>query len=295
MKILITGSKGFIGSAAQIFFSREHFVHGCDIVESSEAGYTQINNKETLFNLIKEGSFDAVINAAGSANVGFSFVNPEKDYELNTQHVQSLASTVLECSPKTRIINFSSAAVYGNPKRLPINEVDSPEPLSPYGNHKLQSEKVLRYFSDQFGLKTCSLRVFSAYGPGLKKQLFWDIYTKWKSNPEVVLYGTGNESRDFIFISDVLQSCSCILERSEFKGEVLNVASGAEVKISEAAEIFLSKLGAHSVKFSGEEKAGDPRNWCADISRLKLLGFMPQVDLASGLERTANSYLQGLQ
>ncbi|HVA98845.1 MAG TPA: NAD-dependent epimerase/dehydratase family protein, partial [Bacteroidia bacterium] len=175
--------------------------------------------------------------------------------------------------------------VYGNPNSLPINEYAETKPLSPYGYHKLLSEKLFSEYHRFFNLKTCSLRIFSAYGPGLKKQLFWDIYTKNLTNKTINLFGTGKESRDFIYISDLIKAVACVLKNANFKGETINVASGIEIVIGNAANLFLESIDSEkSLLFNGEEKSGDPKNWKADISELKKLGFEPAITLKEGLK-----------
>ena len=114
------------------------------------------------------------------------------------------------------------------------------------------------------------MRIFSAYGSGLRKQLLWDIYQKYLNTGRIDLFGTGNETRDFIHISDILRALELILA---YQGpeEIFNVANGEEVSIRELAEIYAKQLGENTdiVRFNGETKVGDPQNWRADISLLK--------------------------
>jgi UDP-glucose 4-epimerase len=140
-------------------------------------------------------------------------------------------------------------------------------------------------------IKTCSLRVFSAYGPGLKKQLFWDIYQKALQSKTITLSGTGGESRDFIFINDLVQAIDVIISRANFQADVINVASGTETTISNAARIFLDALGKdYSLQFSGEKKVGDPLNWKADITKISEMGFKPFTSVEDGLQKTVQGY-----
>lgn len=294
MKILIIGSDGFIGSHCSIFFKKKAF-------EVFEAGirndintpnYFVLNPAQTDFtDVFVSNTYDVCINASGSANVGFSFEKPDIDYELNVLNVQKLLVAIRKYNPKCKFINFSSAAVYGNPNKLPIQENFPTHPLSPYGFHKLQSEYLLKEYHKFFGLHTCNVRIFSAYGRRLKKQLFWDLYQKalqLNQNEKVELFGTGEESRDFIFIDDLLQLIDKIIENSSFCGEVINAASGVECKIKDVVETFYTLLYQNldrkvNYDFSGKVKIGDPNNWKADISLAKTLGFVPQFDTFEGL------------
>jgi UDP-glucose 4-epimerase len=288
MRILVVGANGFVGSHCVTFLSREgHDVTGCDTKEERRKGYIALSDFKNDFNLLfEQNRFDVCINAAGSAHVNYSFQFPEKDFKLNVSLVIDLLGAIKTYSPACKFINFSSAAVYGNPAALPVAETAETKPLSPYGYHKLLSEKLLFEYSRFFDLKTCSLRVFSVYGPGLTKQLFWDLRQKALTDPHVELFGTGNESRDFIFIDDLVEVVRTVLDRSSFSGEVINVGSGTEESIRNAASLFLKEFAPNAlITFNGKEKTGDPRNWRADISILKKMNFKTEVSLEEGLKK----------
>jgi UDP-glucose 4-epimerase len=288
MKILIVGSRGFIGSHCVDYFKNKGFeVWQADVNESSMDNFFKLERQNSDFAAIfKERQFDICINASGSAHVGFSFENPSKDFELNVANVQKILVAIRDYNSDCKFINFSSAAVYGNPQFLPITENSICKPLSPYGFHKWQSELLLTEYHKFFGLNTLSLRVFSAYGPGLKKQLFWDLYQKALQDDVVSLFGTGNETRDFIYIDDLLQIIDLVIQNSSFQGSTYNVASSTETTIAEAAGVFIKAFSPEKeVVFNGEIKEGDPINWVADMEILKEKGFKPQINLHLGLNK----------
>jgi UDP-glucose 4-epimerase len=290
MKILIIGSKGFIGSHCVDFFqSKGYEVWQADVNESADKNFYKIERQNSDFSLVfKEHQFDVCINASGSAHVGFSFENPSKDFELNVANVQKILVAIRNYNSNCKFINFSSAAVYGNPKTLPITENSICKPLSPYGFHKLQSELLLIEYHKFFGLNTCSLRIFSAYGPRLKKQLFWDLYQKSLKSDVISLFGTGNETRDFIYINDLVQIIDLVIQNSTFQGSIYNVASNTETTITEAAQVFIHAFSPEKeVVFNGEVKVGDPNNWLADMEILKKYGFEPRFNLNLGLKKYA--------
>lgn len=290
MKILIIGSKGFIGSHCVDYFTAKGFeVFQADVNASMNEKFYKIERQNSDFSIpFKEHQFDVCINASGSAHVGFSFENPSKDFELNVVNVQKILVAIRDYNIDCKLINFSSAAVYGNPQSLPIKEDSSCKPLSPYGFHKLQSELLLTEYHKFFGLNTCSLRVFSAYGPRLKKQLFWDLYQKSLQSDVISLFGTGNETRDFIYIDDLLQIIDLVIQYSTFQGSIYNVASNTETTIAEAAQVFINTLSPEKkVVFNCEVKVGDPNNWLADMEILKEKGFEPQFNLSLGLKKYA--------
>ena len=289
MKILIIGSKGFIGSNIAAYYSNtDHIVFGCDVVvDYISENYFLIDSTNSDFHSVFENkNFDLCINCSGAASVPDSLSNPLRDFNLNTLHVFKILDAIRLYQPSCKFVNLSSAAVYGNPAKLPITENQSVKPLSPYGYHKRNAEQILEEFYHFFGIATCSLRIFSAYGDGLKKQLFWDLYKKAKSGNSFTLYGTGNESRDFIYINDLLKAIDLAANNSHFKADIINVANGEEIFIKDAVNIFFTFFNSKiNYTFSGEERKGDPNNWLADISRLKAFGYQPSFDLKSGLQK----------
>jgi dTDP-glucose 4,6-dehydratase/UDP-glucose 4-epimerase len=157
----------------------------------------------------------------------------------------------------------------------------------------MYSEEICRQFYDLFKIPTISLRIFSAYGEGLKKQLFWDLYKKMdSSDEEIELFGTGAESRDFIYIRDIVQAIGCILNNAEFKGNAINIATGVESTIHKAVGCFIKSSNRNlKVRFAGNTKIGDPLNWQADISLLNSFGFRQKFSLEQGI----NNYVEWLQ
>lgn len=293
MKILVLGSEGFIGSHVTDYFSSKgDQVLRADIVLKEEPGYYVINPEQADFGaLFRHHQFDVCINATGAANVQFSFSNPAVDFALNTANVFYMLDALRQYNPQCRFINFSSAAIYGNPPSLPISENDAPlQPLSPYGWHKLYSEQLCHEFATYFGVPAISLRVFSAFGPGLKKQLFWDVYQKicTSTGHSIQMFGTGNESRDFIYIADIAAAVDAIIKKAQFNGDAVNIACGREITIRHAVTALaaLVKPGLE-VQFTGEQKKGDPINWRADISRLQSMDFTPQYSFEEGIKQTA--------
>jgi dTDP-glucose 4,6-dehydratase/UDP-glucose 4-epimerase len=290
MKILIIGSSGFIGShLVQYFYNLGHLVTGSDIksTENVITPFILLKNEKTEFSsLFNKSQFDICINASGSASVPFSLENPSEDFRLNVSNVNSILHSIRIENAKCKFINFSSAAVYGNPKTFPIKEGAILSPVSPYGFHKMISEQICNEFSKLYDIRTISLRVFSAYGPGLKKQLFWDFYNKSLIADEIELFGTGEETRDFIFIDDLCKAVECIIHKAPMNGESINIASGIETTIKSAIETYI-QIYKPNLKFSfnGKTKKGDPKNWEADITKLKLYGFIPSTNIHHGLNK----------
>lgn len=299
-KMVITGVNGFIGRSAKEYFERDYEIIGIDLAENycgQKNGvfsftYYQCNmsqNPAELANIFTGSQPDVILHCAGSANVGASVVNPMADLDGNLHSLYQLLLALKSFEKRPKLIFFSSAAVYGNPKQLPVRETDALAPISPYGVHKLMCEELCRYYNRVHGYRTRAIRIFSAYGSGLRKQLLWDIYQKYQNTGEIRLFGTGDETRDFIHVSDIMRAIELILAYDGGE-EVFNVANGEEVSIRELAELYAAELGEDVgiVTFSGETKVGDPQNWRADISLLKKTGYQKQTELKSGIADYVN-------
>ncbi len=294
MNILVVGSEGFIGSHCCSYFGNDNIVVSCDIrPQSSKPNYIPLKTFSEYAPLFKEKQFDLCINCAGAANVSDSFVNPQHDFTLNVQLVSVLLEAIRVHNPMCSFINLSSAAVYGNPISIPITESFPLNPISPYGAHKKIAEDLCSDYYNFFNIKTVSLRIFSAYGEGLMKQIFWDTFNKMKNSDHVVLWGTGHESRDFIYIRDIMSVIEQVSKNNYFNGNSINVASGQEVSIHDAVYSLAGHLNwKGTIDFNSIERKGDPIRWKADISTAKQMGFKPQFTIETGLKKTAKWLLE---
>jgi len=293
MKVLIIGSEGFIGKHLHRYMKDQgHEVWGADVVTryADQENYFLVDASNSDFtSVFRQSQYDLCVNCSGAASVPESLKNPIRDYFLNTVNVFKLLDAIRNEQSSCRFINLSSAAVYGNPDQLPVSEAAIPNPLSPYGIHKLQSEQICREFYEFHKIPTCSLRIFSVYGPGLQKQLFWDLMKKARSGEAFSLFGTGRESRDFIFVTDLVRVIELVNEHSAFEADVINVGNGEEVFIQDAVSVFFSFFDEDiSYNFSGDSRKGDPVNWKADISKLRSYGYQAAVDMPGGLEAFYN-------
>ena len=289
MNILVIGSKGFIGQHLCRYFEEQDMeVWGADVVVDyvNTEKYFLIDSSNSDYNgVFEQQAFDLCVNCSGAASVPESISNPMRDYLLNTVNVFRMLEAIRKYRPSCAFINLSSAAVYGNPEKLPIAETDATRPLSPYGIHKLHSEQICREFHEFHQLKTCSLRIFSVYGNGLKKQLFWDLFRKARKYEPFSLFGTGMESRDYIHVFDLVRAIDLVARNSGFQADLINVANGEEVLIKDAAALFFDCFPEPvPYTFSGDFRQGDPVNWKADIHTLRSFGYKPTVDMSRGLK-----------
>jgi UDP-glucose 4-epimerase len=288
MKIFIIGSKGFIGSHLFLYFGQKHETWGCDVfTDYNEKNFFLISSPNTDFqNIFLNHKFEVCINASGAASVPDSMTNPARDFELNVHNVFLLLEAIRIHNPGCKFINISSAAVYGNPVELPVKETQDLNPLSPYGFHKRQAEELCSEYTAIFKVPTCSLRIFSAYGPGLKKQILWDLFIKAQLASYIELFGTGEETRDYIFIYDIVKAIDCVIQRDAFSGSVYNLGCGNAQSLRIVSELFLNCLGwSGNLIFKGIKRAGDPDYWRADISKIKSIGFVPETTLEEGIKK----------
>ncbi len=295
--ILITGVAGFIGRYVARHFSEQGWsVVGIDnsppenapLANLSAYHCLQLPAKE-LSDILQQQQPKFCIHCAGRASVGLSLAEPAADFYASTALTFEILNALRLYAPKCGLIFLSSAAVYGNPQSLPVSETQPPSPLSPYGFHKWQCEQLCLEFTKVYGLPTASLRIFSAYGPGLRRQVLWDMCQKVITHNCLTLKGTGKESRDFVHALDIAKALNVVVANAPMEGEVYNLASSREVAIAELANLVAGALDYDGkVEFDGIVPAGTPLNWQADLSKLSGLGFNPSVSLERGVKTFAN-------
>lgn len=278
MNILIIGSKGFIGSHLQQYFETKGYtVYSCDVVvDYITPNYFLIDATSSRFDeIFRLQRFDACVNCSGAASVPDSWKNTSRDFELNVANVSKILQAIYVYNSSCKFINLSSAAVYGNPAVLPVIEQAVLQPLSPYGVHKKMAEDICTMYFEKMHLPTAYLRIFSAYGIGLRKQIVWDIIQKMRNNPSsITLFGTGKETRDFIHVSDICASIELILLRGKFEATAYNIGSGMETSIAQLADLIKQEMQFKGdIFFTNEQREGDPLNWRADTSAINALGF----------------------
>ncbi len=296
--VLIIGVTGFIGRyVARQFAETGWNVIGVGTRPPENAPRQELSRYQQmvlpssdLAVIVQQIQPQVCIHSVGRASVGLSVTEPDQDFNASVTVTFHLLNTLRLHAPKCRLIYLSSAAVYGNPETLPIRETQNLNPISPYGFHKLICEQLCTEFFKVYGLPTATVRIFSAYGPGLRRQVLWDICQKALTQTVLKLQGTGNESRDFIHVRDVAKVIHLLAEKASCKAEVYNLASGIETTIRELADLILAQLERKiPIEFDGNIPVGNPSNWRADISRLAQFGLtVPEVSI----DRGVNVYVQ---
>lgn len=234
---------------------------------------------------------------AGVSSVGYAIEHPVEEVCDISGLIAAIVSAIGLSKLPVRFVYFSSAAVYGNPVSLPIKETDVCVPISVYGIGKLTNEQIISAYSEYFGVDAYILRIFSAYGVGLKKQLFFDLASKiqkavFDGSREVKLFGTGNETRDFIHGSDIAEAAYLIGFCADMKDvdmvKIYNLGSGIETSIRAASEKMLKVSGYDDLvrlAFNMQDRPMDPKFWRADINKLEKLGFKASMEMEEELKK----------
>ncbi|MHB1947718.1 MAG: NAD-dependent epimerase/dehydratase family protein [Gammaproteobacteria bacterium] len=291
-KVVITGAGGFVGRNLWQNLAKQHdSVIACLKSIPHEPLPTgkivQLNLPNEQFEtLLKDEQPDFLVHCAGGASVAQSVLHPDKDFHDNVLVTEHMLQSVLKSSPKTKIVFISSAAVYGNPVTKPIDETTPTNPISPYGFHKLMCELLCEKYHRLYHLSVSILRVFSVYGPHLKKQLLWDVYQKSCTQDVISLYGTGEETRDFIYIDDLANIITKVFQHSEFNSNIYNVGTGQESTVKQIVTVLLQKLGCTKpIQFTNQIKPGDPAHWALNIKSIEKLGITNFLPVQSGIEQ----------
>lgn len=245
---------------------------------------------------------DVVFHSAGSGTVSAAYESPHEAFYDTVVTAETVLEYLRIEAPEAHFIYPSSAAVYGAvpSSALPIKEDARLEPVSPYGTHKLIVEQLCRSRAETFGMRCTVVRFFSLYGPLMTKQVLWDVAKKATSSKEgdrVALFGTGDETRDFLHLQDAARLVALVAAQGgQTQLQTLNGASGVAVSIRSVVERLADALGMSvRVEFTGNDRPGDPSRYEADVTRARALGFDPEYDLDRGLRDFARWYLSDSQ
>lgn len=305
MKFLITGSRGFIGgSFGRYANGLGHQVVGTgresEAAESWPGPYVQSDlSSQHVTNIVREFQPDVLLHAAGPASVAASVSDPREDFEGTVSTCNNVLEGIRRSGCKPTFVLTSSAAVFGNPDRLPVNEDAPVQPISPYGFHKAVTELMAREYAECFGLDVIVCRFFSVFGVAQRRLLVWELYTQLAgANETAWLEGTGSESRDFLHVDDAAAAVVGLVDarasKTANKCTIVNVGSGVGTSVIELAQQIRTLVAPHKeIRCRGVIRKNDPLRWCADISRLQ--SFLPSWQpspLTQGLERCVRAWQQ---
>lgn len=299
MRVVITGGAGFIGyHLANALLRSGHSVLVYDNMTS--AGTERIHHldgvefvRDDILNMARLRAAckdaEAIYHLAAQVSVPYSMEEPSVDFDLNLKGT----TNVLEVARKVgaRVLYASSAAVYGNPRSTPVPETHSLSPISFYGLSKRSAELYCTMYNDAFDLPVTMFRIFNAYGPHCHGVVH-DALRRLSENPSrLQMLGKPDASKDFVYISDVVDAMIAPLKTSDADGaETFNIGSGTPRTIGNLTSQICDIVGAKPlVTFSGRSWAGDvTKGLCADTSKISSrFGWKPKIGLREGLERTA--------
>jgi UDP-glucose 4-epimerase len=291
----ITGARGFIGRSlaryladAGVEVAGVGHGHWPDAAAAGVGCWVNADIHAASLDLLvsRAGVPGTIYHLAGGSAVGPSFANPLEDFERTVHTTARLLEWVRCHAPDTPVVAVSSAAVYGAGHDRPITEAAPVTPYSPYGYHKAVMESLCRSYGANFGLRTAIVRVFSAYGEGLRKQLPWDLCRRLAAGGRALtLDGTGAERRDWIHVDDVVRALVHVADRlPTAQCPVVNCGTGTEHTVADFARLLVAAWGGPcTIEFSGRARPGDPQSLVADVTRLRALTGIGPRPLAEGL------------
>ena len=299
MNFLITGAAGFLGSALANQLSREgHQVRGLDDLSTgdpqalaSDVHFTRgdVNDRPKLWTLLQE--VDCVYHLAARVSVQESVLYPREYNAVNVGGTVSLMEAMRDVGVR-RVVLVSSGAIYGDQAEQPLREGMQPNPRSPYAVSKLAAEYYVNTIGDLWKIDTVSLRVFNAYGPGQHLTASHPPVVPYflrqtTHNGSIVIHSDGNQTRDYVYVDDVVSALVAASTAPNLDGSVINVGSGRETSVRELVKTVFEVTGNRvEVIYNPKTSAGVSR-MCADLTLAsQKLNYKPSISLEEGLRLT---------
>jgi UDP-glucose 4-epimerase len=240
-----------------------------------------------------------VFHLAAQVSVPLSLEQPVETFEVNLYGTQLLLEAARQAGVR-RFVFASSAAVYGDAPRLPKRETMLPRPISPYAWSKWYGELLCRDYWRVYGVPTVSLRFFNVYGPRQNPcSQYAAVIPRWitaaLTDRKPIVYGDGKQTRDFVYIEDLLQGLWLAAEHPEAVGRVFNLASGRAYSLLELLQAIEEAVGSPLEPQFTSPRPGDIRHSFADIRAARgILGYEPRISLQEGIRRTLNAYREAM-
>ncbi len=298
MRVFVSGGAGFIGShLANQLHRRGHYVRVLDDLSSGEpstldAGINMtrgdVRDVPKLWSLLQ--GVDVVYHLAARVSVPASVLYPREYNEVNVGGTVALLEACRDVGVE-RVILTSSATVYGNQAQQPIQEEASTHPTGPYAVSKVAAEQYLFTIGKLSGFETVALRIFNAYGPGqqlppVHAPVIPQVMRQILGGGSVIVYGDGSQSRDFIYIDDVVEALIQAATAPNIDQQIINVGSGVETSVRELIEQMATVVGMKANVLYNSEMSGGIARLVADLQKARqLLAYAPSVDLATGLQK----------
>jgi UDP-glucuronate 4-epimerase len=291
MRYVVTGAAGFIGShLTEALLANGHEVVAVDCftdyyepaLKEENASAFDVARLDLAEEELALDGFDGVFHLAGQPGVRSSFA----DFDVYVRRNIVATQKVFESAARAgvRVVLASSSSIYGDAERYPTPEDTTPRPISPYGITKLAAEHLAHAYAGSFDLDAVVLRYFTVYGPRQRPDMmFARIVDALASADSFELYGGGEQSRSFTFVSDVVEASVAAMERAP-GGAVYNVGGGEEATLLETIAMLERIAGRPLDLERGRAAAGDVARTAADVSRIRAeLGWQPTTSLEHGL------------
>jgi len=233
---------------------------------------------------------DIIFHEAAIVSVPLTIEDPALAHDVNVNGTLNILKACLNSNVK-RFVYASSCAVYGDAEVSPQNEGLPPSPISPYAATKVSAEGYCKAFHQVYGLETVALRLFNVYGPRQKLGDYSGVLVKFMDrlsrNEPPVIYGDGEQTRDFTYVEDVVEAHMLALNSKSAVGEVFNIATGHATRINELVKILADVMQVPPLRpIYAESRLGDIRHSCGDITKARrVLGYVPNFPLKEGLRK----------
>ncbi|MDB9235527.1 SDR family oxidoreductase [Halorubrum ezzemoulense] len=307
MYILVTGGAGFIGGhLAEAFLTDGHDVIVLDNLEpfyaegikqrtleihretatEHEGAYQfvegDVRDQDTVEQLVAD--VDIVVHQAAQAGVRASVANPRKVTDINIDGTVNLLEAAKEAGVE-RVILASSSSVYGKPESLPYDEDHPTEPVSPYGVTKLTQEHMARVYTELHNLPTVCLRYFTVYGPRMRPNMaISNFVSRCINGKPPVIYGDGQQTRDFTYVRDVVDANRTLLESAAADGDVLNIGSSDNISIQSLAETVRDQLAPELEIVYESAREADAQHTHASVEKAQeVIGYEPSRTITEGV------------
>jgi len=242
-------------------------------------------NYEALRSTISK--VDVVFHEAAQCGVRYCIKNPLKANNVNVKGTLNVLMAAKQSGVK-KVFFASSSGIFGIPRYMPMDENHPTNPDSPYGATKLAAEKYCLAFHEVYGLDLVSLRYFSVYGPrGRPDQVIHAFTSAITEGKRPVIFGDGTQTRDFTYVSDVVEATILAAENDEAVGEIFNIGYGKETSIKEVAALVIKKLGRKSEiqpVYKDTYKGEFPRTLADNSKAKRILGWQPKIEFDQGLD-----------
>jgi UDP-glucose 4-epimerase len=298
MNFLVTGAAGFLGSALANRLAREgHQVRGLDDLSAGDPQRLEpdvlftrgdVTDRPKLWTLLQE--VDCVYHLAARVSVPESVLYPREYNAVNVGGTVSVMEAMRDVGVK-RVVLISSGAVYGDQPEQPMREEAVPNPRSPYAVSKLAAEYYVRTIGSLWGIETVALRVFNTYGPGqpipaAHPPVVPHFLRQAVRGGTLVIHGRGDQTRDFVYLDDVVEAMVAAATVPTIDRRVINVGSGVPTSIRALAQQVLEAVGSKAEWLYKESQEPGTDSMCADLTLAsQKLGFAPRVRLEEGLRR----------